>query len=312
MLRLDSELKEARDSKEIAQLALKTSEQEVKRQANVINGLQKELKTANTCSKQPDLAMKSQLRDEVNAEWYNLLGMDTKGAKIPSLHATMKLKTLQTNQKKISQQLEFRTQQIHCLGETIRDFTFEIEDLKEERENRRPLFEVGIAVRTRFLLKTTEIVKSYQLSSQDIELIKRGSRAMYNGNGSADEALLITGVLSEKRWGPIFEHLYDMDAGMFKYQPKDIQSMHVFEVGYFTNSNNNSRGLASPGSRKRVSVTKQQTMTVKLKSHTFMNGFEVSQKHTSATLNKHTRVDDFEIANARDWDYGIWHCYSMF
>lgn len=87
----------------------------------------------------------------------------------------------------------------------------------EEREvDRHPLFEVGVAVRKRFLEEARAKFPQHRIDHPGQACIDEGNAAVYHANGSADAALLITGQMSLE-WGTgIFQEIYSRSPEQYQ------------------------------------------------------------------------------------------------
>ena len=70
-----------------------------------------------------------------------------------------------------------------------------INDLVEKRENMKPLLDVGVAVRLRFLEKTRQTLRDGEISGIDKRIIEEGNTAAHSANADADIALARGGYI---------------------------------------------------------------------------------------------------------------------
>ncbi|KAN0115396.1 hypothetical protein V8E51_004940 [Hyaloscypha variabilis] len=118
---------------------------------------------------------------------------------------------------KLEKQLQTSEQQLEKSNTTIEKLKGRIWGLKDERDLKEPLVQVGVAIRCQFLIHAKD--KSFGRSldqASDTEHIKRGNAAAYEGNGLADEALLLAGFLDMKEWKEFFaNNLYGVQPGEY-------------------------------------------------------------------------------------------------
>jgi hypothetical protein len=84
-----------------------------------------------------------------------------------------------------------------------------LENSKLEKESMKPLLNVGIAVRLRFLEQAKNTYLNEQRGSLNQITIREGNQAAHSANGTADEALFTMGILkNEDALAPAFERVY--------------------------------------------------------------------------------------------------------
>lgn len=91
----------------------------------------------------------------------------------------------------------------------------EIKEAKREKERMKPLLEVGVAIRLRFLEQSRQTLRGQNVRAINQQSIREGNQAAHNGNGTADAALFTTGILKEtlesggkSELAEVFETLY--------------------------------------------------------------------------------------------------------
>jgi len=112
-------------------------------------------------------------------------------------------------------QLHTAEQQIEQGKATIEKLKGRIWGLKDERDLKEPLVQVGVAIRRQFLIQAREKCFRGSITKSDAEDVKRGYAAAYEGDGTADEALLLAGYLDMQEWKEVTSSLYGAAPGEF-------------------------------------------------------------------------------------------------
>ncbi|KAE9378752.1 hypothetical protein N431DRAFT_327090 [Stipitochalara longipes BDJ] len=116
-------------------------------------------------------------------------------------------------------EMQFQTSelQLEQSKTTIEKLKGRIWGLKDERDLKEPLLHTGVAIRRQFLIQVRE--KCFRKSSTEIfdaEYVKCSNAAVYEGDGMADEALLLAGYLDIQQWKELFRStLYGVEPGEF-------------------------------------------------------------------------------------------------
>jgi hypothetical protein len=84
----------------------------------------------------------------------------------------------------------------------------DLENSKLEKESMKPLLDVGIAVRLRFLEQAKNTYLNEQRGGLNQITIRKGNQAAHSTNGTADAALFTLGILkNEDALAPTFERV---------------------------------------------------------------------------------------------------------
>jgi len=205
---LEEDLSEARDEIKMLGQDLKLREKELDLEISSNKRLQAELK-----------------ENEIRAEAFHSFEeiLKQKDKYIAELQQRLKDSEQQQEQTKtnecakLEEQLQTSEQQLEKSNTTIEKLKGRIWGLKDERDLKEPLVQVGVAIRRQFLIQAKD--KSFGRSldqASDVEHIKRGNAAAYEGNGLADEALLLAGFWDMKEWKEFFvNNLYGVQPGEY-------------------------------------------------------------------------------------------------
>lgn len=95
-------------------------------------------------------------------------------------------------------------------AEHIRNLKDQIRDLQQKSDAERPLLEVGIAFRLRFLQQNRDAAIGKIQGDGNQLILREGNAAAHSGNGAANVALFRLEILKENRdLAKLFEGLYD-------------------------------------------------------------------------------------------------------
>ncbi|KAE9378738.1 hypothetical protein N431DRAFT_450683 [Stipitochalara longipes BDJ] len=108
----------------------------------------------------------------------------------------------------------------HLLKAKFEALEKDFQKANEDKEKTKPLVEIGIAVRLRFLEQARESIMGEEGGIFNQQAIREGNQAAHNANGTADAALFTTRVLEEskpsgKSWVIVFEKLYTQSPEVF-------------------------------------------------------------------------------------------------
>lgn len=122
-------------------------------------------------------------------------------------------------------------QQLEHSKATIEKLKGRIRGLEDERDLKGPLLQTAVDVRRRFMIQAREKLYPGTLAeATDAGNIKIGDMAAHNGDGLADEALLLAGFLTGERWTAIFGMLYGKKPGEFAEYPCGLRRLKDCEV----------------------------------------------------------------------------------
>jgi hypothetical protein len=95
------------------------------------------------------------------------------------------------------------------LMEKNKELEKDLQNSKLEKESMKPLLDVGIAVRLRFLEQAKNTYLNEQRGGLNQITIREGNQAAHSANGTADAALFTLGILkNEDALAPAFERVY--------------------------------------------------------------------------------------------------------
>jgi antibiotic biosynthesis monooxygenase (ABM) superfamily enzyme len=95
------------------------------------------------------------------------------------------------------------------------DLQEEIDKLKSGQAMMRPILDIGIAIRLRFLLFGQDTLLSLSRGAKDTKVLRAGNSAAHSANGLADSALLLSGYLDEHHdLCRVFNLIYKDPAGI--------------------------------------------------------------------------------------------------
>ena len=104
--------------------------------------------------------------------------------------------------------LNYRCRQLHITKTEFDVLAHEVERLKKGGQRKEALFQVGVAVRRRYLEYAIALSLGGQSNCVDKDIIEQGNIACHRASGSADTALMTLGYLSEDRERQIYQELY--------------------------------------------------------------------------------------------------------
>jgi len=126
-----------------------------------------------------------------------------------------KLKAKKKNIEDLEDQIDQKNEKIESqdgrikkLKDKNRSLDFHISRLEEELEDQRPLVQIGVDIRTRFLEQ--ERIHYERLARNDLDqnVIDCGNSSAHCGNGAADSALFGCNLVSSK-YENVFRKMYD-------------------------------------------------------------------------------------------------------
>ena len=161
--------------------------------------LQKTLKTVDKIKeKNKDLRSSMHTLKEEHKKRETDLEQEVKKLRLQVARMTTRIdRDLVPEMQRLRLELEIRPASQSELRTRVLDLEKDLKEANEDRERTKPLLEVGIAIRLRFLEQSRQTLQIEEGGDINQLSIREGNQAAHSGNGAADAALFTVGILKE-------------------------------------------------------------------------------------------------------------------
>lgn len=109
------------------------------------------------------------------------------------------------------------------LLEEVRYLDIKVKDLEEDISNNKPLVQIAVHIRMRFLAQARGIIIENSADRENA-LFRLGKAAAHRSNGKVDEAMFMSGLVEDAdRWEQVFVELYGKRPGHYGDMPEGLR-----------------------------------------------------------------------------------------